>query len=122
MNVFEHHLSFIKDPLMYAKVYLCNRNDKLFARAWNLNKHQCKCDGKVQFILPGGVYKNTPSVFEDLERLGCWGIEEENNCEKWLSMYDFEAIQHDFDDKVDDVELLEEGTRWNKIHETVSVK
>ena len=120
MNVFEHHLSFIKDPQMYAKVYICNRCDKLFARAWNLNKHQRKCDEKVRLILPGGVYKNTLSVFEDLERLGCWGIEEEDKCEKWLCTYDFEAIQRDFDDKVDDVELLEEGARWNKIHDPVS--
>ena len=84
------------------------------------NRHQVKCDGKVNFNLSEGIYKNTPSVFEDLKRLGCWSIEEEDKCKKWLCTYDFEAIQWDFDDKVDDMELLEEGTRWNKIHVTVS--
>ena len=42
------------------------------------NRHQVKRDGKVKFNLPGGIYKNNPSVFEDLERLGSQNIEEED--------------------------------------------
>ena len=35
-------------------------------------------------------------------------------------MFRFEAYQRDFDDRVDDVEMLQEGTSWNKIHVPVS--
>ena len=50
-----------------------------------------KCDGKVKFNLPGGIYKNNPSVFEDMERLGCQNIEEEDKTGKWFACFDFEA-------------------------------
>ena len=76
MNVYEHHLSFITDPTMYAKSYLCNRCGKVSTKMSDNNRHQVKCDGKVKFNLQGGIYKNSPSVFEDLERLGCQNIEE----------------------------------------------
>ena len=50
----------------------------------NTNRHQVKCDRKVKFNLPGGIYKNNPSVFEDMERLGCQNIEEEVKLESGL--------------------------------------
>ena len=52
--------------------------------------------------------------------LGCQNIEEEDKTGKWFACFDFEAYQRDFDDRVDDVEMLQEGTSWNKIHVTVS--
>ena len=53
-------------------------------------------------------------------RLGCQNIEEEDKTGKWFACFDFEAYQRDFDDRVDDVEMLQEGTSWNKIHVPVS--
>ena len=120
MNVYEHHLSFITDPMMYAKSYICNRCGKLSTKMSDNNRHQLKCNGKVKFNLLGGIYKNNPSVFEDMERLGCQNIEEEDKTGKWFACFDFEAYQRDFDDKVDDVEMLQEGTSWNKIHVPMS--
>ena len=120
MNVYEHHLSFITDPTMYAKSYICNRCGKLSTKMSHNNRHQVKCDGKVKFNLPGGIYKNNPSVFEDMERLGCQNIEDEDKIGTWFACFDFEAYQRNFDDKVDDVEMLQEGTSWNKIHVPVS--
>ena len=81
----------------------------------NNNRHQLKCDGKVKFNLPGGIYKNNPSVFDELKRLGCQNIEEEDKTGKWFACLDFEV-----DDRVDDVEMLQEGTSWNKIYVPVS--
>ena len=120
MNVYEHHLSFITDPNMYAKSYVCNRCGKTSAKMSHNNRHQVKCFGKVKFNLPGGIYKDNPSVFEDMERLGGQNIEEEDKIGKWFACFDFEAYQRDFDDRVDDVEMLQEGTSWNKIHVPVS--
>ena len=120
MNVFEHHLSFITDPMMYSKPYVCNRCGKVSTKMSDINRHQLKCDGKVKFNLPDGIYRNSLSVFEDMERVGCQNIEEEDKTGKWLACFDFEAYQRDFDDKVDELEMLQEGTSWNKIHVAVS--
>ena len=76
----------------------------------NNNRHQLKCDGKVKFNLTGGIYKNNPSVLEDMERLGCQNIDDDDITGKWFACFDFEVYQWDFDDRVDDVEMLEEGT------------
>ena len=59
-------------------------------------------------------------IFLTMERLGSQNIDEEDKTGKWCGCFDFEAYQEDFDDRVDDVEMLEEGTSWNKIHVPVS--
>ena len=110
----------IKQEYFFGSPGICNRCGKLFAEMRNLNRRQPKCDGNMKFNLLGGTYKNNPSVFEDMERLGCQNIDEEDKIGKWFACFDFEAYQRDFDDRVDDVEMLEEGTSWNKIHVPVS--
>ena len=39
MNVFEHHLSFITDPMMYSKSYVCNRCGKVSTKMPDNNCH-----------------------------------------------------------------------------------
>ena len=87
----------------------------------NLNNHQTKCDGTVDYAYPGGVYKNKLSVFEELEEMGV-RVQEEDKYEKWFACYDFEAYQRDFREGFDQVEELdsEESTSWNKMHVPVS--
>ena len=58
MNVYHNHLSFITDIKMYCKQCICARCNKVFAEMRNLNKHQPKCDGTVEYSYPGGIYKN----------------------------------------------------------------
>ena len=55
-----------------------------------------------------------------MERLGCQNIDEEDKTGKWCACFDSEAYQRDFDDRGDDVEMLQEGTSWNRIHVPVS--
>ena len=47
---------------MYAKSYVCNRCGKVSTKMSNNDRHQVKCDGKVKFSLPGGIYKNNPCL------------------------------------------------------------
>ena len=67
------------------------------------------------------MYKNTLSMFEELEKMGVV-VHEEDKYEKWFVCYDFEAYQRDFREGIDQVEELdsEEGTSWNKMHISVS--
>ena len=123
MNVYQNHLSYIKDIKMYSKQYICERCDKLLSQMQKLKQNQSKCDGTVKYVFPGGVYKNKLSVFEELEKMGVW-VREEDKYEKWFACYDFEAYQRDFDEKMDADEEnsldIEEGTSWNKVRVLVS--
>ena len=61
----------------------------------NLFKHKRKCDGTVKYKYPGVVYKNTPSVFEELRVFGIV-VPDGNRFEKYFAVFDFEACQRDF--------------------------
>ena len=82
-------------------------------------KRQPKCDGSVKCMYPDGVYKNKPSIFEELEQIGV-RVNEEDKCEKWYTRYDFEVYQRNFDANVDDDQVMEEGTIWNNVYVQVS--
>ena len=84
-----------------------------------LKQRQPKCDGSVKYMYPDGVYKNKPSIFEELEQIGV-RVNEEDKCEKWYACYDFEAYQRNFDANMDDDQMMEEGTIWNNVHVQVS--
>ena len=102
MNVYQNHLSYIKDIKMYSKQYICNRCNKVSTKMSHHLRHQSECDGTVKYVFPGGVYKNNLSVFEELEEMGV-RVCEEDKYEKWFACFDFEAYQCDFDEKVDAV-------------------
>ena len=81
MNVYQNHLSYIKDIKMYSKQYICNWSDKVSMKMSNHLRYQSKCDGTVKYVFPGGVYKNKLSVFEVLEEMGV-RVREEDKYEK----------------------------------------
>ena len=60
---------------------------------------------------------------EELEEMGV-RVREVDKYEKWFACFNFEAYQHDFDEKVDADEEnsleVEEGMSWNKVHVSVS--
>ena len=84
-----------------------------------LKQHQPKCDGAIKYMYPGGVYKNKPSIFEELEQIGV-RVNKEDKREKCNDCYDFDAYQRNFDANVDDDQMMEEGTTWNNVHVPVS--
>ena len=124
MNIYQNHLSYIKDIKMYLKQFISSRCNKVSTKISNHLRHQAKCDGTVKYVFPGGVYKNKLSVFEELEKMGV-RVQEEDKYEKWFACFDFEAYQRDFDEKMDADEEnsleVEEGTSWNKVHVLVSL-
>ena len=96
MNVYDNHLSYITDVNMYySHQYVCTRCDRLFSQMQKLKQHQPKCDGSVKYMYPGGVYKNKPSIFEEVEQLSV-RVNEEDKCKKWYACYDFDAYQRNF--------------------------
>ena len=84
MNVYDNHLIYFTDASIYSHRYVCARCDKLFCRMQKLKQHQPKCDGTIKYMYPGGVYKNKPSIFEELEQIGV-RVNEEDKFEKWYA-------------------------------------
>ena len=86
----------------------------------NLQNHERRCDGTVKCKYPGGVYMNTPSIFEELESNGII-IADELKFRKYFPFFDFEAYQRDFNRVQDrEQEELGEHTTWNKVHVPIS--
>ena len=50
MNVYQNHLSYIKDIKMYSNQYICSRYDKVSTKMSHHLRHQSKCDGTVKYV------------------------------------------------------------------------
>ena len=78
------------------------------------------CDGTVKYKYPGGIYKNTPLVFEELRSFGIV-VPDHKRFERYFAVFDFEACQRDFNKDTDrEQDELGESKTWNKIYVPVS--
>ena len=78
----------------FAKKYQCNICDRIFNRTDSLNRHAKICNTEIEEIYLGGKFKTNDTLFERLEN---WKIKikvpEEDRYYRYISTYDFEAIQ-----------------------------
>ena len=72
LNLHDHHFSLVVDMDKYTQFHMCPKCRRLFQSEYNLRRHtNIKKDcTRVRFIYKGGVYKNTPTIFERLMELG----------------------------------------------------
>ena len=56
LNLYGNHFSYIKNMEKFSKCYQCARCAKTFKRSFHLQRHEVKCDARVKFVYPGGVY------------------------------------------------------------------
>ena len=72
LNLHNHHFSLVTDMEKYTQFHMCTKCLRLFQSEYNLRRHtNIKKDcTRVRFIYKGGVYKNTPTIFERLMELG----------------------------------------------------
>ena len=70
LNLHENHLSLITDFEKCCRMFKCTRCDKLWTDRCNFTRHTKTCSATVRESYPGGIYKNTPSIFEKLEDIG----------------------------------------------------
>ena len=68
VNLHETHLSLIRDINAYSHSYRCSTCEHSLWKypAW-LARHELTCEAGVRHVYTGGVYHNTPSVFQSLE-------------------------------------------------------
>ena len=68
LNMFEHHLSYIRRFSQYAQKYQCQTCDRHFKQSVDLNRHQKSCNNKTKFVYPGGFHQARVSIFDKLDQ------------------------------------------------------
>ena len=92
LNLHDHHFSLVVDMDKYTQFHMCTKCRRLFQSEYNLRRHtNIKKDcTRVRFIYKGGVYKNTPTIFERLMELGI-ETPRELRIYPYKIVYDFES-------------------------------
>ena len=70
LNLYQRHFSYVKDRGLYAHQYQCQQCGRNFQRSTNLHRHEKTCDVSIKKRYPGGVFHNTPTIFDDLMEEG----------------------------------------------------
>ena len=96
LNMYENHLSYIKNVKCYAKKYQCQTCDRLFDHLSHLLRHQKMCTNKTKYIYPGGFFKAQQTIFEKLEECDIQ-VPPEEQIFPWFIVYDFEAMLQKLD-------------------------
>ena len=91
LNLYGQHFSYIKDLSKYTKSFCCSRCGKFWKRAYMLRRHERKCEAKVHYKFPGGVYKTPLTIFQLLEDEG-FTIPEHLKHSPYRATFDFECM------------------------------
>lgn len=93
INLYQKHASLIVNFERYADIFTCESCDKLFSSRKTLNRHlkTTRPCTKVKLTYRGGVYKNKPTVFEELDMFGIQVNDERLKIYPYKITYDFEA-------------------------------
>ena len=71
LNVHQNHLSLITNFDQHCRIFKCEKCNKLwYGRHGNFLRHVRNCNDVVKEVFPGGVHRNTKSIFEKLADIG----------------------------------------------------
>ena len=91
LNLFKNHFSYIFHFEKYCSVYQCLKCDVLWYNQMNYNQHIKHCQRQVKYTYKGGVFRLTPTIFEEVVELGIH-VPESDRFYPYFSIYDFECI------------------------------
>ena len=91
LNLFENHFSYIFHFEEYSSVFQCLKCDVLWYNQRNFNQHIKHCQGQVKYTYKGGVFRLTPTIFEELLELDI-PVPKSDRFYPYFSVYDFECI------------------------------
>ena len=115
LNLYEQHFSYIKDLSRYAKSYTCPLCKATFPNQTRLRRHAETCTTAIQRKYPGGVFRNQPTLFEELAEMGIYIPEAVDRFYPYRACYDFEAYLEPLDDDATT------RTTWTSHHVPMSV-
>lgn len=113
LNEFQNHVNLITDFKVYAQKYVCSICQKILKTKQALKRHGVSCLWKTKFIFPGGYYKYSTSLFEDMEEVGVF-VPEELRCYPYFAVWDMEAMLEKIPDSG------EGKLKYTHIHKAVS--
>ena len=90
LNLYQNHLSYIKDVKQYCKKYQCPACKKLFNRNGNCKQHMKTCNGATKYVFPGGYHQQANSIFDELEEVGIH-VQHSDRFYNYFIVYDFES-------------------------------
>ena len=114
VNLYENHCSYVTNFSQYAKKFKCALCDRLFDDNYNFKRHANICDRKTLFRYPGGFYRPSRTVFQELGEFGVVVPEDERTF-PWFAVFDFESMLVKLEN--DATEKLE----WTHEHVPISV-
>ena len=114
VNLYENHLSYIRDFSMYAQKYQCKTCQRHFLHAGHLHRHQNSCINKTKFVYPGGFHQATENIFHRLDTFEIH-VPEGDRTFPWFVCYDFEALLQKVHDQPTDM------LQWTHKHIPISV-
>ena len=91
LNMFEHHLSYIRRFSQYAQKYQCQTCDRHFKQSVDLHRHQKSCNNKTKFVYPGWFHQARVSIFDKFDQYEIH-VPEDERVFPWYVCYDFEAL------------------------------
>ncbi|CAH1795089.1 unnamed protein product, partial [Owenia fusiformis] len=115
LNIYNRHLSYIKNMEMYSRKYGCRNCGKLFHKSTFLKRHETSCSKASILKFPGGYYKQDKNLFELLDSFGI-NIPDEQRYYPHVSCFDFEALLAT-DHEISNTKKI----KWLADHQPVSV-
>lgn len=114
LNLFDNHLSYIKNINAYTHKHQCRNCDKLFKTLHKCKLHEPKCHNTTKYQFPGGYFNLSKTIFERLEEYGI-NTNPEERFNDWFLCFDFESLLIKLDSQ-------EEGKlKFTQYHHPVSV-
>ena len=93
LNLYESHFSYINNFMTYAQRFQCLQCKRTFNQTCNLNRHAKTCCTEIKEVYVGGKFKTNETIFERLHRVMGINVPEVDRYYKFVSVYDYEAIQ-----------------------------
>ena len=110
LNVYEAHLSYIKDIRMYSHSYKCSKCEQaLWKSPYDLHRHERTCTEGIKRVYKGGVYHPPSSVIERLDDEGIT-VPEALRFYPFRATFDFECF-FDGDNLPADTNTLQRSAR-----------
>jgi len=92
LNLHDNHFSYITNLNGYTKTWKCTKCSKILRGQWYYNRHTKHCKGATKYNYPGGFYRCTPTIFE---QLNAYQVDIEKVFYPWYANFDFESYSPD---------------------------
>jgi hypothetical protein len=114
LNIYNKHLSYVRDFKQYAKKFKCDICDKMFTTITLLTRHtqSCLTGSKIKF--KGGLFNSNRDIWDELELFGLC-IDARDKKYTYFIVFDYECL-------LEKLRLhLGDSTKTESMHKPISV-